>query len=335
MITEKLLEYVKRQTLLSAKIADNTATPDERTEFSRINAAIKAATEPQTVEAKTLVTTMRLDEFQKHVESEMGALEKTPDADRLALLQRNIASVKSQGKTLAEDIVGVEIMTRKTSDDRIAALEATVADLSAKLAEAATTAEKAEAPTAHAMAMEAMVAMMSRMEALKSKVDSGSLTVEDLQMAWEGTWDIRDALRQAAAIMAKAEELHKSLSVVVPAWEVLAKGTDETDATDGKDDSASDTDEEVATVEGDDNADAAGDEGGEADDKGDGEDDKGDASDGSSGDEDASGDADSDEDKDLAEKDAGWGSDLAPVSKKGNEDYTLLKGRKVKDAEPQ
>ncbi|MFO7782067.1 MAG: hypothetical protein R6W94_10625 [Spirochaetia bacterium] len=211
---------MKRQTLLSAKIADNTATPDERTEFSRINAAIKAATEPQTVEAKTLVTTMRLDEFQKHVESEMGALEKTPDADRLALLQRNIASVKSQGKTLAEDIVGVEIMTRKTSDDRIAALEATVADLSAKLAEAATTAEKAEAPTAHAMAMEAMVAMMSRMEALKSKVDSGSLTVEDLQMAWEGTWDIRDALRQAAAIMAKAEELHKSLSVVVPACRI-------------------------------------------------------------------------------------------------------------------
>ena len=224
MITEKLLEFVKRQTLLAAKIEAGTATPEERAELIKINKAISAAVNPQKADQNIVITTMRVDEFKTHVGAELEALKTAADADRLALLQSNIASVKAQGKTLDEDIVGVQVFTEKSSDDRIAALEATVTDLSDKLQAAET--GKQEKPTAQAMAMEAIETLMSRMEAAKTKIEAGSLTRQDLNDMWDGDWDLREALSQAAAIMTKAEELFKTLSVIVPAWEVLAKDED-------------------------------------------------------------------------------------------------------------
>ena len=195
---------------------------------------------------------MRLDEFQKHVEAEMGALEASPDPERAALLRRNIANVKAQGKTQAEDIVGVEVMKTKSADDRIAVLEAQVADLSAKL-------QAAEA----------------------SKGDDDG----------EGDGDSGEG-----------------------------DGGESGDEGEGDGDGADDGDK------GDEGEGDAGDqsEGDSGDDK-DG-DDAGDDKDGDAGD---AGDA---EDEDMG-KDAGWASDLAPAAAGGNDDYSLLKRRPIKDAD--
>jgi|GEM_PF-6330547 len=325
MITEKLLEFVKRQTLLAAKIEAGTATPDERAELVKINHAISAAVNPQKTDHKTVITTMRVDEFKTHVEAELEALKTAADADRLALLQSNIASVKAQGKTLAEDIVGIQIFTAKSSDDRIAALEATVTDLSDKLQAAET--DKAEKPTAHALAMEAIDTLLARMESIKAKIEGGSLTEDDLESMWDGDWEIRQALRQAVAIMTKAEELHKLLSVVVPAWEVLAKdgegeaGEAEGEGEAGEGNGEGDGEGEAGEAEGE--GDGEG-EAGEAEGEGDGEGEAGEAEGEGEGDGEA-GEAEG------VDKSEGWGTDLAPAALNGNEDYSLLKGRSKKD----
>ncbi len=306
MITEKLLEYVRRQTLLAAKVEDGTVTADERAEFTTVNAAIKAATEPQTVDAATFITTMTLGDFKKHVDAEVGALEANQDAERLALLQRNIANVKEQGKTLATDIVGVEIQKEKEPADRLKELEDIIAELSLKLESNET--EKGDKPIAQALALEAITTLATRFEGLRTKIEGGALTEADLKEAFDGNWELRSALDQAVAIMAKADGLAKTLAPVVEAMQKMDKGEDTSEDADADD--KGDTDANADTDADADTADTSADTDTDADD--------------------ADADADDAGDSDDVDKNRDWASDLAPDLDKGNEGYQILKGKSSK-----
>jgi hypothetical protein len=240
---KKFMEVVKRQTELAAKSAAGTATKEEIAELTKLNAVVKAATEPAPAPS-TKLTTMTLAAFREWHEKAVKSLEDgVADVELLAVVKRNIAAVKDQGKTLADDIVAVEMPVEKQEADKVAALEARIAELEAKAAKPAADPAPAAAPApdpakaddaakangkatdkpvSQALAMEAIDTLLAKYTKIKSLIDSGSLARKDLEELWSD-YDLKRTIEQAVAIMAKADELKAMAAAVLPELEKLEK----------------------------------------------------------------------------------------------------------------
>ena len=234
MLTEKLMETVKRQSELAKKVMDGTATDEEKAELDKINQAIDTATGQSTETRKTDLVTMKLEEFQNMVE------EKTKSdisPDELALLKRNIESVKKQGKTKADDIVAVEVLVKQSAEDMIAALENRVveleAKLEAKLAKKPSEPEKAaDKPTAQALASEAIDSIIEQFGEMKNKITAGTLKQQDVKDMWP-SWQMQELIEGATAVVAKLDEAKKLIKEVMPELKKLSEGGEVTGDGDG------------------------------------------------------------------------------------------------------
>ena len=313
-MTKKFLEIVKRQAELAAKAAAGNATAEELAEMKKLNAAIIAATAP--VEVKTTLKTMTLAAYREWHDAAMKSIEDgTADAELLAVVKRNLAAVKDQGKTKTDDIVAVEMPVEKTPADLVAALEQRVADLEAKLAAAPADkgdagTSKQEKPTAQALAMEAVDTLLAKYTKLKGLVSGGSFSKDDLRDLYEGDWQLKDIIAQAAAVMQKADELKAAAEAVLPELKKLEGEGDDKGGDKGGDDKGGDArDDKGDDDKGDD------DKGG--DDKGD--DDKGD------------GDAGDDKGEGTEKGASPWtsGGDMSPRATAA-EQHKAIKGRKEK-----
>jgi len=240
-MNKKFLETVKRQSELAEKAAAGNASDVELKELAKLTEAIKAATAPSPKNTTTLKT-MTLAEFKTWHDDIMA---KDVDAETLKLVKRNIEAVHDQGVTTPDSIVAVEMPVEKSRDDIIEELEGRIAELESKSnddppaqPEEPASGEgdgeedgdgegeptsKEEKPTAQALGIEAIDTLLAKYTALKSKLEAGALTKEDIECMYEGEWQLKDAIAQAVAIMAKAEELIKMVGEIKPEFERLAK----------------------------------------------------------------------------------------------------------------
>ena len=124
-----LSEILKRHGALVRKIAAGTATDAEKAEVLRLQEAVDAAAEA-TAEPEFTTVTMTLAEFQAHAEAELADMDKAPDADRIARLQRNLKAIREQGKSAPDDVVAVEVKTKAAEPSIVDALDARLAALS-------------------------------------------------------------------------------------------------------------------------------------------------------------------------------------------------------------
>lgn len=276
---KNFMQIVSRQATLAAKAAIGKASAEELTELARLSKAIQEATGTADKPATTTLTTMTLAAYQVWHEAAMKSIEDgVADESLLPLVKRNLAAVKTQAKTKAEDVVAVEIPVAKTDADVMAVLEQRIAVLEARLAgkdtaadavtdagngtdaaagKAVDDARKADKPVSQALAMEAIETLLAKYEKIKGLLSSGTMTRDNVQELCDGDYALKEIILQSARVMAKAEELKAALAACLPAMEKLAK--DEADA-------AADTDGETG-----------GDAGGETDgDDGDSETVKGD-----------------------------------------------------------
>ncbi|MGD2044196.1 MAG: hypothetical protein PVJ28_11140 [Acidimicrobiia bacterium] len=254
MLTPKLIEMVHEQNELAQKLVDGTATDAEKDRLSKLTAAIKAAT-GKADGPKTEYKAMKLSEFQAYIEQETAKAATNPDPVSLQLLRKNLAAVKAlrdSNPELADDhVITIEVKSSTDADDRIAALEAQVAELTTKLTETPAADEpagKQDTETSQKLAMEAIDALIGRYESLKQKIEAGSVTAEDLEKAWEGNWDLQRVIEGAVAVLAKAEALKAVIDAIKPTLEKLAGPEDEGGEGDG-----------------DEGGDESGDEGGDGD----------------------------------------------------------------------
>jgi len=258
---KKFMELVKRQTVLAAKAASGTASKVEVAELAKITTAIKAATDDDNDTQATTLTTMTLTEFRTWHDKAVKAIEDG-DAELLPLVKKNLASIKTQAKTDGEDIVAVEMPVEKSETDRIAELEARIKALESEDEdgdtggegddpEGAAAASKEAKPTAQALALEAIDTLLAKYEEVKTAIEAGGVTKEQLDAMWDD-WLLKDAIRTSAAIMAKCEELKTCVTDVMPVLEKLDDGEDGGDGDgDGGDGDGGDGEEDDAGGEGD------------------------------------------------------------------------------------
>lgn len=269
MLNEKMFAILKRQNELSAKLADGTATDDEKAELTKLGKTISALTDADKVDVgKTRLETMTVADFQKHVEAEQTALDANLDPARLALLKRNIDSVKAQGKTSADDHVAVEVAVQASAEDRIATVEAKLDELLETVkasfdrrtstgvndggasddppagddagdgdagtgddaGDGGTVGKNEDKPVTTALAMEAIDSVISCFNSIKAKVQEGTLTSDELYKMWPG-WEVREMIEGAVGVLAKAEELSKLVDEVKPELEKIATAKADDDDT--------------------------------------------------------------------------------------------------------
>lgn len=117
-----LNKILRRQTELVGKISKGDATEEEKKELKELVTALEALTDSSKVDVgRTKLTTMTLADFKQYAEKETR--EAGLDPKRLALLKRNIESVKEQAVTDKDAVVAVEVATEKTDRDKLNALE--------------------------------------------------------------------------------------------------------------------------------------------------------------------------------------------------------------------
>ena len=245
MFTEKMRAMMKRQMQLVAKKPEEM-TEAERAELNALNTAIAMIVDDEQPVAKagTKLTTMTKDEFTAYVAEQMTAMEKAPSADRLAMLKRNIDAVRDQAAE-GKELFAVEIAVQKTNEDALASALSRIGELEAQLASVAAKSEPQTTPpavdeppageaigkgVASDMASEAMDAILTRFTTLKGKLSDGSVTMEDVEKAFEGQWELRRFIDMAAALMTKAAELQQLIGPVVAALEAIDKQDDSASA---------------------------------------------------------------------------------------------------------
>ena len=245
MMTPKLMDLVRRQSELSAKVIAKTATAEEEQTLKQITDAIQAAT---TVKATpsfddTELAVMKLDEFRSYVEAETAALQETPDANRLALLKYNLAAVQKQTQDGTAETVAVQRFVAK-DEDALATLTQRVAELEAKLAEKSVTADDppAEDPPKKAavkedsisakLAVEALDAYLAKLNEAKAKIESGSLKKDEIYEIFSGSWQLRDVVETYAAIVAKVDEIKPLFDTVKVAVDAVIKDPEDPPADD-------------------------------------------------------------------------------------------------------
>jgi len=147
-------------------------------------------------------------------------LGKAMDADRLALLKRNIAAVKLQGKTAPDDVVEIEAKVevpiiddleskaaaleakatfdgRTTTGVRDAAVEAPVKD---EGKDDKPDEEFDKASVSQQLAVEALDALIGKVAALRVAVQAGTMTREQYNDMFDGWWTLQEAVRTFAAM---------------------------------------------------------------------------------------------------------------------------------------
>lgn len=255
-MNKKFLETVKRQSDLAAKAAAGDATKEELAELVKLTAAVKAATDTSDEKPSTALKTMTLAEFKVWHEEAVKAIEEG-NSSLLPLVKKNLASVKASGVTDSEGVVAVELPVEKSETDLIADLEARIAALEAAKGEAQAEGSgeengdeesgeegdgeaqgdatgKADKPTAQALAMEAIDTLLAKYNKVKAAIEAGSFSKEQAESMYDGDWQLKDAIRQAAAIMAKCGELKAAAEVLVPELEKLSDEGDEGDEGEGE-----------------------------------------------------------------------------------------------------
>lgn len=286
-MNQKLMKMISRQTALVNKLSKGKLDDAEKKELDDLNKKIEGLSNLDSVEVgKTELATMTVKEFKDHVSKVQTETAESLDVQQMALLKRNIAAVKSQGKTKDEEIVAVEILVEQSgSDARLDGIEGKmdelfelVKGLAGKGAsfdgrsttgindgdegdgdgdggdggdgEGQNTGKADDMPASTAVAIEALGAIIERYQKIKTLIEAGeTFTEEDLQKMWPG-WELRDAVETATAVLAKLESLQALVESVHPALEKIAKSSDDNDDNDDNDDD-NDGDGETPTEKGD------------------------------------------------------------------------------------
>lgn len=99
-----------------------------------------------------------------------------------------------------------------------------------------------KAPISQALASEALDKLVMAYSRLKTLVDQGTATYEDMESAFQHDWDLKDAIRNALAVMSKASDLAAMLQVLSPRLEEmgLVKADEPEEETDEPKDAAAD-----------------------------------------------------------------------------------------------
>jgi hypothetical protein len=241
MFTEKLMGMVKRQTALVAKGEELTA--DERKELDKLNAAIAAVTSEDGVQkGATKLTTMTADEFEKYCTEAMAS---DLDAEALAVLKSNVEAVKAQ-KADGKEIFAVELPVAKSIEDKMADR---IEELEKRLAAVETNKGEPEpAPAGDSegegegegnakgatadMANEILDGLVKQFESLKTKINNGTLTKEDIDAAFDAQWETREFLDLTLATMGKVDTLKALLDELKPIVEKMAKDEPATEGDD-------------------------------------------------------------------------------------------------------
>ena len=255
----KLRELLKRQTALVGKVAKGDANDQEKRELDALNKKIEELSNPEAVDVgKTTLATMTVAEFKKHVQEETVDATEKLDTKRLALLKRNIDSVKSQNKSTDEEVVAVEVLVDAgKSDERLDAMELKLDEIFQFVkgqnfdgrgttglvngdaggdagtgtgegegegeGEGTPSEKNDEMPVSTAAALEALTAMIARYEKVKGMVEGGdAFTSEELYKMWPG-WELREAVEQSVEVLAKLEALKALMEAVNPELEKIAK----------------------------------------------------------------------------------------------------------------
>ncbi len=223
MLTQKFMEYAKRQNVLAAKAAEGKATEGEIAELKKISTALSAAMGDHEPQCETELASLNAEEFKKYVQDETAAVEVELDPDRLSLLKRNIADVKRQQAKGAETFA-VYMAVVKEEADAVSALEARIAALEAGSVVAPEKAEEDETEkgVAQDLGAEALDALLLKFNLLKTKMDAGGVSIEDVDAAFNGNWQLRDFIEMAAAFMTKSDEMAKTIAPIVDALTALA-----------------------------------------------------------------------------------------------------------------
>jgi colicin import membrane protein len=167
---------------------------------------------------KTTLRTIKYSDFVAMCETESKRLEKSPDAEALALLASNMEAVKDQGgETMkGDELVAIQVVAKVDVEARLAALEAKVADLSAKISTAASagdgkkgkeksdeelTAEKAATEKAEAEAKAAQEKAESEKKEAEEKAAYEKMTPEEKKAV-----DDKKAAAKAEADKKKTEK---------------------------------------------------------------------------------------------------------------------------------
>jgi len=235
-MNKTFMKVVKRQAELAAKAAHGEATAGELAELSKLTAAIQAATNTDEGATTTELKTMTLAEYQQWHEKAIKSIEDgQADSTMLALVKRNLAAVKTQGKSKSDDVIAVEMPVEKTEPDRMAALEQRLADVETKLAPlseakqnelpatAPATGAALNKPISSALAMEAIDTMLAKYAQVKTMIESGNMDAKKLYEIWGNDWDLKHIIEQACTVMAKSAELNKASESVIPALEKMSK----------------------------------------------------------------------------------------------------------------
>jgi len=191
--------------------------------------------------SKTKLVVMTAEDFRKHAEAEVSALEKAFDQDRYDALSKSYEAAKSteDGKEIP-----VLVVEEPSMDDRLNALAAAKAQADDKpkdepaaadpAVEAADPAKKAEPKVAAQLAIEAMDSLIGKYQELKAKIEAGTLTRLEADTMFQNEWQIKDVIASGAAICAKAETFKALVDEIHPALEKIEKA--DGDEADGDDD---------------------------------------------------------------------------------------------------
>lgn len=288
-MNEKLMKMIARQAALVSKLSAGKITDKEKSELGILNKQLQLIADiDKSKIGKTKLSTMTLKEFRAHCQKEQEEGTAAFDGARLALLKRNIDSVKSQGKTKSDDVVAIEVLVEQSADDvRMSAIENQLTEVLSLLKGGATfdgrgrtgivdndddgdddgtgdaggdaggddtgsggtgDTAKGDMPITTKVAIEAITALISRYEKIKTKIENGEEFTSEELSKMWPNWELREAVESSVEVLAKLEVLKALAEVVNPQLEKLAK--DEAGDGDG---------------DGDDDGEGGGDDGGDGD----------------------------------------------------------------------
>jgi hypothetical protein len=190
-----LSEMLKKQVAISDLIVKGTATAEQKTEFEALTKSIGQVM--ALVEAaKPNMQLMKLADFQAWAKDAMSR------PDMLDVLVKNLAAVKAQGKTNADDQVLVEMPVSPAPAAPVAPAVPVV---------------KQDSPI-KMIASDILDKMLAKLADVKAKVLAGTLTKDDLNDGFILDWNARQLLDSCLALLKKVDATAaalKDLSTVV------------------------------------------------------------------------------------------------------------------------
>jgi hypothetical protein len=252
-------EQATARQLELAKKADRTK--EENEELEALNKAIAEAlakAEKGQLPDGLELATMTTEEFARYVETEKASDDSSRLAllrDNIAAVTRQMKSgrdvfavrVVPEPEARNEDIMSELLKSMRALTARIDAMEKGVetdgrtnsgirieddeqpvdqsADTKPDIEAPAETEKEemadAKSPISQALASEALDKLVTAYSRLKTLVDQGTATYEDMEAAFQHDWDLKDAIRNALAVMSKASDLAAMLQVLSPRLEEM------------------------------------------------------------------------------------------------------------------